>query len=519
MPPVHEPDSDLVVEGPGVTPIAVVPWTVLWRQRVQARVAGSDRRSWIVLAIVLSGLFAVGFTITVLAVSLEALADDLSADTATITWVITGPMLAMAVVGPTWGKLADIYGARRMYLAGMSAAAVLAGCTALAWSGASLVAFRVLAAAAGAAAGPASMALINTSFDRARRVQAMGYWALVAAGGPVVGVVAGAPVVEAFGWKWIFLAQAPLIATVVVIGFVALPETPRRADVRFDVPGSVLLAVAAASFLVGLNQGPKLGWTAPLVLTAFVATPVLGAAWLVVERLVPEPLFPLEYLGRRNVALPLANQYFTNAAYMGGFLLTPALLQQVLGQSLAQSGYVSIIRPLTFAAAGPVAGWMAMRVGERVSSLAGSVMILASMLTFATVGVASGLAPVMVALALSGVGMGAASPAMAATVANAVADHDLGVVGAAQQMVALMGTVTGTQVLFTVQQAREATSLAGSYQSAYLVGAALCAGGVLAAAFVRRTVHDAPGGGVPPGTGAAREEADLGARVTADALS
>jgi MFS family permease len=217
----------------------------------------------------------------------------------------------------------------------------------------------------------------------------------------------------------------------------------------------------------------------------FALTPVLLAAWVVVERRVAQPLFPLDYLRRRNFAAPIGNQFFTNFAYMGGFIITPALLQDVLDLSVSASGFVSIVRPLTFAVAGPVAGWLALRTGERASGVFGSVLIVLSMLLFATVGASSSLLPVFAALALSGIGMGAASPAMAASVANAVRDADFGIAGAAQQMVSTLGTVTGTQVLFTVQQAQAPGGLDASFHAAYLVGAAVCLLGVVTAVLVR----------------------------------
>src|SRR5690606_12120531 len=232
-----------------------------------------------------------------------------------------------------------------------------------------------------------------------------------------------------------------------------------------------------------LNRGPEVGWSAPVVVASMGAAPVLLAVWVVVERRSPAPLVPLHYLSRRNFALPIANQFFTNFAYMGGFIITPDLLQKVLGMSGPESGDVSIVRPLTFAVAGPVAGWLTLRVGERTSGVFGSSLLVASMLAFAQVGADSGLVPVVLALGLSGIGMGAAAPAMAASVANAVENHDLGIAGAAQQMLTTLGTTTGTQVLFTVQQSRAAGGLEESFQAAYLVGAAVCVLGLVAAVF------------------------------------
>jgi EmrB/QacA subfamily drug resistance transporter len=484
----HDPTSDLLIDSAGTGEIEVLPWPLLWRERMRGRVEQSDRRPWIVLVTVLLGLFGVGFTITVLTVAFRDIESDLQTTTSAATWVITGPMLMNAVLAPLWGKLADLHGARRVFLFGMGVAALFAGLCAVAWDIGGLIAFRVLGAAAGAAVGPASMVLINTSFDRERRVQAMGYWSLVAAGGPVLGVVAGGPIVEAWGWRWIFIAQAPVMAAVTVVAFLILTDTSRRSDVRFDIPGSVLIGAAVGAALLGLNRAPALGWTDPLVVGAFAVAPLLLVWWIRVERRSPAPLFPLHYLRRRNFTFPVANQFFTNFAYMGGFIITPILLADLYGYGESRIGFISIARPLTFAIAGPLAGWLAVRLGERSMGVSGSAVLVASMFVFTLVDPAHGPWLVLGALMLSGIGMGAASPAMAASVANAVEDRDLGVAGAAQQMLATLGVVAGTQVLITVQAvAADDGSALEAFHLAYLVGGLVCVGGVIAAAFVRST--------------------------------
>jgi MFS family permease len=145
-----------------------------------------------VLGTALFGLFTVGFTITILAVSLSTIAGDLGTSETTLTWVITGPLLAFGIVGPASGKAGDIWGQKRVFLIGLAGSALFAVGIAAAWDATSLIAFRVLAAASGAACGPAAMALIYSVFPREGRVKAMGYWSMVMAGGPVIGVVAGA---------------------------------------------------------------------------------------------------------------------------------------------------------------------------------------------------------------------------------------------------------------------------------------------------------------------------------------
>ncbi|HSL59407.1 MAG TPA: MFS transporter [Acidimicrobiales bacterium] len=478
----------LSLDAPGIEPVGVVPWPLLWRDRVRHRLERSERYPWIVLATALFGLFTVGFTITILAVSVPGIADDLGAAEATLTWVVTGPILAFAIVGPAAGKLADLHGPRRIYLLGLLGSAVFAGLTALAWSAPSLIAFRVLGATLGAACGPASMAMVNRLFPREVRAQAMGYWSLVMAGGPVLGVVAGGPIVEAFGWRWIFVAQVPFVIAGLLVAYALLPDTERGERQPFDIIGSITLGGTTALALFALNRGPLLGWDHPVVVGGFAFAPIGIALFVWRQRTFSHPLIPLEYLRRRNVVFPVLTQMFTNFAYMGGFILTPLLLQDVMGYGEARTGLLSISRPLLFAIAGPVAGYLAVRAGERPMAVFGAICVVASMLGLAQVGPGASDLLIIGALGLSGIGLGASSPAMAATIANAVDESDLGIAGAAQQMMSQVAVVAGIQILQTVQTSREAVvGTAASYQEAYLVGGAVAALAIVTASFVRST--------------------------------
>ena len=151
------------------------------RVRRAPDVHGSSQRScW-------PGAFGVAFTITILSVSRPEIARDLDSDVTTLVWVISGPVMAAALVSATAGKVGDLRGHRKTYLFGTAGAAAFALATAFAWDAGSLIAFRVLGALVGAATGPSSMAIINMLFPPERRSAALGYWSLVVAGGPVVG--------------------------------------------------------------------------------------------------------------------------------------------------------------------------------------------------------------------------------------------------------------------------------------------------------------------------------------------
>lgn len=477
--------ATLGVEGAGLEEIAVVPWPILLRRRI-AHTVGLDRR-WALLIVVLSGLFTVAFTITILVVSLKDIAKEFHTTEATMSWSITGPMLAFGVVGPAYGKAGDLWGHKRVFIGGLLGAGFFAVLTALAWNPLTMIAFRTLSASAGAATGPSTMAYINRLFAPEDRVKPLSYWSFVNAGAPVIGVVAGAALVESVGWRAIFVVQAPLCLIGAVVALWLLPDTERSDRVKFDVAGSATLALGATALLAGISQGSKWGWLSAATLSCFAASALGLRLFVRAERRAEAPLLPLHWLRTRNIAIPILSQSLANFAYMGGFLFAPRLLENVLNLQKTEIGNVVISRPLTFAVIAPLAGYVTLRVGEKTSGVFGALCVAASMLVFAGVSGESSIWVVVLALALSGAGIGVSSPALTSLVANAVDDANLGAAGAMQQLSSQMGAVLGSVVMTAIQAAREANGLTSSYRAAFIVACGVAVAAATAATFVKST--------------------------------
>lgn len=452
----------------------------------------------VLLAAALFGLFTTNFNVSVLAVVIPQLIEDFDTTGNVMSWVVVGPMLAFAVLGPTAGKLGDLFGRRRAYLVGLAGCCLFAGLTALAQGPIQMILLRSLSATFGAATAPAAMALISSHFPRERRVQALGYWGLVLAGGPVLGMVVGGPVAEQWGWRWLFIVQVPLTLLGFLVAWVVLPVAERLAGVRFDVAGTVLLAVAAGGFVFGVNRGPSWGWTSPIVLSALVAAPVAAVAFVLQERRSPHPLIPIEYFRRRNFAAPMAGQFLVNVSYQGGFVVVPLMMAEVLGYGSGRIALVTLARPLFYGIAGPVTGRLAMRVGERRTVVTGALLVAASTALLATVRPGSPDVAIFAILALAGAGLGGMVPALTSTITTAVEDRDLGVAGATSQMMLQIGTAVGIQLFQTVQETREAhgEALVDSYHSAFLVGSLFAVAGAVVVSTIRsmdRSPRRAPG--------------------------
>jgi len=454
------------------------------------------RLTWVVLA----GAFCISFTITILSVSRPTIAKDLGADPSLLVWLISGPTMAMALSSATAGKLGDVFGHRRTYLLAMAGSAVFAVLSAVAWSASSLIAARVLGAAIGAASGPSSMAIINLVFPRDQRSKALGYWSLVVAGGPVVGLVAGGPLVQAFGWRMIFVMQVPLLLAAGLVAWRILPETPRRPGTPMDVPGQLTLAVGLLAILIALDRGRPWGWTHPAVIGGLLLG-IGSLVWFVrIEQRSDHPLVPLRYFQRRTFTIPVAIQFFTNFGYMGGFILAPKLLSDVRGLGPSAIALMLIPRPLIFAVSGPVAGALVPRVGTRFFAFFGAACMTLSLGILAVVSTDPSTGWVVLAIAISGIGMGSAQPAIATSVANSVDHGDLGVAGASQQLVGQVGSSLGMNLLDSIQVSRSATiPVASSFGQTYAVGAVVSAVGMVLAMALRgrRDVRSKADDGTP----------------------
>jgi MFS family permease len=455
------------------------------RRRIQEH---PNHRRW-VLWTCLAGGFATSFTITILGVSLRAIAIDLDSQVSTIAWVLTAPMLAQAVSAPLLGKLGDLHGHRRVYLIGFVIATVVAIATAYAWDAASLIGLRALGQLAGTAAMPASMAMLFRAYEGRERIKAMGWMSVVFAGAPVLGLAIGGVLVENIGWRPIFLIQGGLSALACGIAFFVLLETPRRENLRLDIAGAGLLALAAFSLTFAINRLPSWGLSNPAVLVAFALTP--GLLWLFVrvERRCPHPLLPLEFLTRRNFVLPLLIGFALQFAYMGGFIISPLIMMGVFGLGQAATAMWTIARPIAFSASSPVGGHLGSLYGERPMVVAGSVLIFVAMTAFAAGAAQESVALILAGLVFAGLGMGLAQPSLSTMVASAVPEQDHGIAVSTMSTTSGIGAVAGISILTALCADTESTI---AFRDGYALGAIVAAIGVAASFGLHAVDHESP---------------------------
>jgi EmrB/QacA subfamily drug resistance transporter len=425
-----------------------------------------------ILATSLTGVVAAYINVSVLALAVGELSEDFDTDPTTMAWVVTSPMLAFAVLGPTAGKLADLYGRRRLFLIGLTGCGVFACLAAAANSALTLIAMRTLSSVFGASTAPAGMAMISSVYPPEQRAKALGYWGLAMAGGPTVGMLAGGVLLDYASWRWLFLGQVPLVAIALVVAWFKLPASGRAREVRFDVPGTLLLAVVTGGVVFAINRAPTWGWDHPVVVGLLAVAPV--AAWLFVlqERRCAHPLIPVAYFRNRNFSGSMLGLLLVSTAYQGGFVVLPLMMREVLDYSNGRISMVSLARPLFYGLAGPVAGYLAVRLGDRRAAIGGGLTVGLSCVGLAVIGSATSDLYIFAVLAVAGAGFGSVFPPVTAAVTKSVEERDLGIAGAASSIMVQIGMVMGIQLHQTVQESREAAvGLVTSYRQAFVSGA------------------------------------------------
>ena len=460
------------------------------------------------LLVVMLAVMAFGSLMTIVTVALGNIAEDLDSSRASLTWVITGLMLAMAVVTPIGGKLGDIYGHRKMFLAGLVGGTITTALCAIAWDATSLILFRVLFGVCGAFVNPNAMSLMMHAYGAERRAAATGWFQFAMTGAPTIGLVVGGPLIDVVGWRTIFLAFAGVSLMAFGAGLVFLRDTPRQGATALDYPGAITLALGVLGGLLAITRFTTIlredGFGSALVDLPAWGLVLLSAggiwAFVSVERHSLAPMLKLDYFGRRNFTMPMISAALIQFAYMGGFVVTPALLGDRFGWEVGAIALVMTPRPAAFALSSPIGGYLPRVMGEKNPVVLGAAFMVVSMAAFAigsltTAGV--GIALVVVGLVLSGIASGVSQPSVAALVVGSVDETDMGIANGMSQQIMFVGIVGGIQ---TMNVLIGDNASAARFASTYLFGMVVAGIGLVTAFMIKANMSPAGLGTANTGT-------------------
>jgi len=441
----------------------------------------------LVLGIVMSMLDT-----TIVNVALRTLGRDLHAGLSTIQWVVTGYMLALAVVIPTTGWAVDRFGAKRLFIAATGLFVASSALCAVAWNVGSLIGFRVLQGMAGALLMPVAQTVLARAAGPARMGRVMMVVGVPALLAPIFGPVLGGLIVDHLSWRWIFLINLPVGVVSMLISIRQLPEDGPAADrQKFDFGGLALMSPGLALLVFGLSRAGATGsFASTQVWLTMLASVLLLALFVWYAHARGErALIPLAYFRDQAFASASAVSLVISISVFGVMLLLPLYYQQIRHQDALHTGLLLAPQGLGTALAMPIAGMFTDRIGARRVVLTGMALITVGTVVLTQVSTSTSYWLLAATLVVRGLGFGATMmPAMAAGYRNLPASA----AGHASTVLQIFSRVGGTlgaalmAVILTQQLSVEATAgdsapadLSAAYGTTFWYATAITAAGVL----------------------------------------
>jgi EmrB/QacA subfamily drug resistance transporter len=468
----------------------------------------TDRSRWLALYVLCAGTLMIVLDATIVNVALPSIKTDLGFSPSGLAWVVNAYLIAFGGLLLLAGRLGDLLGQRRVFLAGLSVftgASLLCG---LAPNQGVLVAARFVQGLGGALTSAVVLGMIVTMFpEPAELAKAIGVYGFVASAGGSIGLLAGGVLTSAISWHWIFFINLPVgVAT----GFLAVRVVDSRPGIGVragaDIPGAALLITGLMLGVYTILQVSSHGWTSTQTLALGAIAVALLATFVLRQSRIANPLLPLRLFASRTTSAANVIQALLVAAMFGAFFLGALYLQQILGYDALDVGMAFLptsvvmgVISLRFAA--PIAA----RLGMQKTVITGLVLIAAGLLLFARTPVqGSYLADLLPATLLFGAGAGLTVPPLTTLAMSAAAPEDTGLASGLTNTSAQVGGAIGLSVLATLAAGRtdaqparhavDAAALNSGYHLAYLVAALLIGAGITVAAYaLRPDTRPAPG--------------------------
>ncbi|ROO89343.1 EmrB/QacA subfamily drug resistance transporter [Actinocorallia herbida] len=428
----------------------------------------TERRWWALVALGL-GTFMTYLDNNIVNVALPTVQRELGLSMSGLEWIVSGYILVFAGLTLVGGRLADVYGRRRIFLAGIAVFTVASAAAGLAQNVQVLVGARAVQGVGAALLAPAALALLPATFtDKRERATAIGLWGAIGALAMALGPVTGGWITENTDWGWIYLINVPVGAVTMALALWALGTVPgsRR---RLDLPGLAASAAALFPLTYALIEGEGRGWSSPLILGAFAVALAGAVAFVLVERAAAEPMVDLALLRGRVFGGGLLTMGIWAFAIFGIYFYTALWLQNVLGFGPLKSGLVFVPMALVLVVASATSPRLAARIGTHRLVAGGLALMGVAVLGLARIGADGTVADLMPWLLLYGVGGGALSPLTNAIVGTMPAGRE-GIASSVLNVSREVFGLLGVTVLGAIVSARTAAHAALGPTAAFLDG-------------------------------------------------
>jgi EmrB/QacA subfamily drug resistance transporter len=430
-------------------------------------------------------------------VALPSIEKDLHISISQLEWIVTAYALVFAALLITGGKLADLFGRRKIFIIGLAVFSLSSLACGFAPNAGFLIGARAAQGIGAALMNPATLSIITATFPPKQRGQAIGIWAGVSALALAIGPLAGGLIVDNIGWNWIFFVNVPVGALGIVVSYFFIKESRDTShEQSVDLPGLLTSGGALFALSYALIEGNQRGWASAEILGLLVAAAVLFTAFILLESRQRLPMLDLSlfrigsFSGANTVALLVSLGMF------GVFFFVSLYVQNILGYSPTKAGAIFLPMTILIILIAPIAGKASDRIGGRWLMGGGMTLLSISLLFYQRVGLNSTFWTLLPAMILGGVGMALTmSPMTSVAMASVPIDKagvGSGVLNSFRQVGGSMGIAVMGAILASYLSAAPGTELAkqqfvDGLHAALLVSACITFVGAIVAVTLVRT--------------------------------
>ena len=479
---------------------------------MKARLFAAENRKWWTLAAVAIGLFMIMLDNTVVNVALPSIQKDLHIGASELEWVFNAYALTFGVLLLTGGKLADLFGRRAIFIAGLvvfTGASLWCG---LAGGAASLIAARTVQGIGAAMMNPATLSIITATFPPRQRGTAIGIWAGVSALALAIGPIVGGVLTEKISWSWIFFINIPVGVLGVLAAVVFIDESRDTSrEQRLDLPGLITSGLGLFALTYGLIETNTYSWTSTRVLVLFAIAAVMLVAFVLLELHQRLPMLDLSLFRNPTFAGANAAMLLVGLAMFGIFFYNSLFLQNILGYGAIKTGATFLPMTVLIILVAPIAGRFSDRIGARWLMAAGMSLLAVALVLFGTLDARSSFWAILPGLLVGGVGMAITmAPTTAAAMGSVPVDKagvGSAVINSMRQVggslgIAIMGALVATAVTVSPSNPLYSDQFVVGYHRAVHVGAALVLLGALISVVTVRKLEPEPRRTAEPAIGA-----------------
>jgi EmrB/QacA subfamily drug resistance transporter len=343
-----------------------------------------DPRRWLALAVVGTAFFMTILDVSIVNVALPTIGRKLHFSEGNLQWVVTAYALTFGGFLLLGGRAADLLGRRRVFMVGVALFSLASLVCGLASSDTVLIAARAVQGLGGAIISPAALSIVSTTFtEGAERNKALGIWGALGGSGAAVGVLLGGVLTKYAGWEWIFFVNVPVGALVLAAAPRIVRESRMEKAVRrYDPLGAITITGGLALLVYAVSKAPFVGWGTPRTILLLIGSGALIAAFLVIERRVPEPLMPFSIFRVRTVAGANIVGFLLGSVLFANFFVLTLYVQDVLHYSALQAGVAFVATAGTAVLAAGVSQALVTRVGVKPILAVGLVLLTAGIVWY-----------------------------------------------------------------------------------------------------------------------------------------